>query len=113
VSKDPYYLYGKLELAIDEETFQGAWSRKFSRGGELLADFLPAGFLNTEVVAADGSKEWVGAPGMTYYVAINAKMDRATVTGFPLKDRGHAAIDGRVRQEPSLFDVQALGRAGN
>jgi hypothetical protein len=50
---------------------------------------------------------------MTYYVAINAKMDRATVTGFPLKDRGHAAIDGRVRQEPSLFDVQALGRAGN
>lgn len=50
---------------------------------------------------------------MIYYVAINAKMDRATVTGFPLKDRGHATIDGRVRQDPSLFDFQEFGRAGN
>jgi hypothetical protein len=111
--KDSYYLYGKIELAIDRETFQGVWSRKFSKSGELLADFLPASFVNTEVVAADGAKEWIAAPGMTYYVAVNAKMDRATVTGFPLKDRAHAAIDARVKQEPNLFDFQALGRAGN
>jgi hypothetical protein len=35
------------------------------------------------------------------------------VTGFPLRDRARAAIDGRVLQDPSRFDVQALGRAGN
>ena len=79
----------------------------------MLADFLPAGFVNTEVTAGDGSKEWIAAPGMTYYVAINAKMDRATVTGFPLKDRSRAALDGRVRQEPGVFDFLALGRTGN
>jgi len=110
--KDPYYLYGRIELAIDKETFQGVWSRKFSRTGELLADFLPAGFLNTEVAADDGSKEWIAAPGMAYYVAINAKLDRATVTGFPLKDRANAAIEGRIKQDPGIFDVQALDRTG-
>jgi hypothetical protein len=111
--KDAYYLYGKLQLAVDKETFQGAWSRKFSRNGELLGDFVPAGFVNTEVTVADGSKEWVAAPGMAYYVAINAKMDRATVTGFPLKDRANATLDGRVTQDPGLFDFLALGRNGN
>ena len=36
VPKDRYYLYGKLELYIDKETYQGAWNRKFSWQGELL-----------------------------------------------------------------------------
>ena len=36
VPKDRYYLFGKLELYIDKETFQGAWNRKFDWKGELL-----------------------------------------------------------------------------
>lgn len=33
VPRDKYYLYGKIQLYIDEETFQGAWNRKFSWSG--------------------------------------------------------------------------------
>src|SRR2546427_5628380 len=36
VPKDRYYLYGKLELWIDDQTWQGAWNRKFSWRGGLL-----------------------------------------------------------------------------
>jgi hypothetical protein len=34
--KDKYYLYGKVELWIDDTTWQGAWNRKSSWRGELL-----------------------------------------------------------------------------
>src|SRR5207253_718511 len=36
VPKDKYYLYGRLELWVDDYTWQGAWNRKFSWQGELL-----------------------------------------------------------------------------
>jgi hypothetical protein len=36
VPKDKYYLYGKIELWIDDQSWQGAWNRKFSWQGELL-----------------------------------------------------------------------------
>src|SRR5262249_10339382 len=37
IPRDKYYLYGKLQLYIDAESFQGAWVRKFGWRGELLA----------------------------------------------------------------------------
>ena len=36
IPRDKYYLYGKLELWIDAETWDGAWNRKFSWQGELV-----------------------------------------------------------------------------
>jgi len=34
--RDPYYLFERIELGIDQETFQGAVSRKFDAQGALL-----------------------------------------------------------------------------
>src|SRR5207245_8304885 len=52
VPKDKYYLYGRLELWVDDYTWQGAWNRKFSWQGGLLKAYkvlglAPAPFTNT------------------------------------------------------------------
>jgi len=36
VPKDSYYLFGKIQLYIDKETYHGAYNRKFDWKGELL-----------------------------------------------------------------------------
>jgi hypothetical protein len=110
VPKDRYYLYGKVQLYIDRESFQGAWSRKFSWSGELLADYMVLGYRNAEVKAADGSSEWFWGSAIAYNAAMNLKKDLATVTGFPLRDRDKAEQAVRVRADPAFFDFQNLQR---
>ncbi len=112
VPKDRYYLYGKLELYVDQETFQGAWNRKFSWSGELLADFVPLAGPTSAATAGDGTKEWLLSQGSAYLAGLNLKNDRATVTGFPLKDRDKAATQSRIALDPAVFDFQALQRLG-
>jgi hypothetical protein len=112
VPKDRYYLYGKIELYVDQEGFLGAWNRKFSWKGELLADFVPIAGASMERTAADGSKEWLQALGTVYFAGLNLKMDRATVTGFPLKGRDKAVNETRVPLDPAVFDFQALQNLG-
>jgi len=107
VPKDKYYLYGKIELYVDKEGFVGAWNRKFSWNGELLADFVPTAGPTVEV-SADGAKEMITAFGSIYLAGVNLKMDRATVTGFPLKDREKTPSATRVPLDPQAFDYQAL-----
>src|SRR5262245_2426405 len=34
--RDPYYLFRRIEIALDQETFQGVWRRKFEKQGALL-----------------------------------------------------------------------------
>ena len=113
VPKDKYYLYGKIELYIDQETFQGAYLRKYSWSGELLNDYLVTGLINSESKAPDdGASEWFWGTASVYQASLNLKNDRATVTGFPLKDRGNAVNDRRVPYDPSFFDYQTLYRFG-
>ena len=107
VPKDKYYLYGKIELYVDKEGFVGAWNRKFSWNGELLAVFVPTAGPTVEVTA-DGNKEYITALGSNYLAGLNLKMDRATVTGFPLKEREKIPSATRVPLDPQAFDYQAL-----
>ena len=112
VPKDKYYLFGKIQLYIDQETYQGAWNRKFSWSGELLNTYIPSGFLNTKSVAPDGAEEWFWGSSMAYQCAVNVKMDRATVTGYPQKNKDTAVNDRRVMYDPAFFDYQTLYRFG-
>jgi Protein of unknown function (DUF1329) len=112
VPHDKYYLYGKIQLYIDRETFEGAWNRKFSRSGELLALYAVLGYLNTEVTTTDGSKEYFFGTGVAYNCAMNLKKDQATVTGFPISNRDTAENLIRVRLQPDFFDFQTLQRFG-
>jgi hypothetical protein len=108
VPKDRYYLYGKIQLMIDKENFQGAYNRKFSWQGELLHDYLTTGFNSIEWKAPDGSTEafWGGA--VAYFCGINFKLDRATAVSFP----PGTFIERRIAYPDNFFDYQTLYRFG-
>jgi hypothetical protein len=109
--KDKYYLYGKIQLFLDRETYQGAYNRKFSWKGELLNTYYILGFTSDERVRPDGVQEKLWGSNMGYQAAENIKMNRATVSGqlAPGKD---PANDRRVPYDPSFFDFSTLQRFG-
>ncbi len=113
--KDKYYPYGKIQLYFDKENFQGMWNRKYSWKGENVNTFMGLGYLNSKSVAPDGTEEWLGASSMAFQAAIDLKMDRATVTGWPHngRDKFETIVnDRRVMYDPSFFDYQTLYRFG-
>ncbi len=116
VPKDKYYLYGKIQLYFDKETFQGGWNRKYSWTGENLNTSMALGYVNKKVIAPDdGAEEWFTGSAMSYQTAINLKMDRATVSGWALQGREDPKTivnDRRMMYDPSFFDYQTLYRFG-
>jgi hypothetical protein len=111
VPKDRYYLYGKIQLYIDRETYQGAWNRKFSWTGELLNTLQVLAYQKEELKRPDGVSEWLWASHFSYQCAENVKMNRATLAGLlaPGKD---VPNDRRVHYDPSFFDSATLQRFG-
>jgi Protein of unknown function (DUF1329) len=111
VPKDKYYLYGKIQLYIDKETYQGAWNRKFGWTGELLNTLQVLAYQKHELKRPDGKTEWLWASNFSFQCAENVKLNRATVAGLlaPGKD---VPNDRRVHYEPSFFDSSTLQRFG-
>jgi hypothetical protein len=110
VPKDRYYLYGKLELYIDAETFQGAWNRKFSWQGELLNTMQVLAYKPHKKTRPDGTEDWIQGSNMSYQVAENIKLNRATSAGQ--KTSANSALDTRVKFDPSFFDTQSMQKFG-
>jgi len=109
--KDKYYLYGRIELYIDKETFQGAWNRKFAWSGELLNTLQVAAFQNHKRTRPDGVDDIVLGSNMAYQCAENIKMNRATTAGT-LAPLNNPASDVRVSYDPAFFDMSTLSRFG-
>lgn len=111
VPKDKYYLFGKIQLYIDKETYQGAWNRKFGWTGELLNTLQVLAYQKEQLTRPDGQPEWLWASTQAYQCAENVKLNRATLAGLlaPGKD---VANDRRVRYDPSFFDSTTLQRFG-
>ncbi len=107
VPKDKYYLFGKLELWIDDQSWAGAWNRKFSWQGELLNTYQVLGFATADF---NSTQRWWGST-MGYQGSENVKADRATVSGMngPGDD---PANDRRIPLQPSFFEYQTLNRFG-
>ena len=109
--KDRYYLYGRIELYIDEVTYQGAWNRKFSWQGELLNTLQVMGTGATKPFKRpDGKVDYLGSSNMAFQCAENIKGNQATVAGIKSDPKG--GFDVRVAFPPSLFDVNSLSRFG-
>ncbi len=107
VPKDKYYLYGKIELWIDDQSWQGAWNRKFSWQNELLNVYQVMGFATADF---NSTERWWGST-QGFQCSENIKADRATVSGR--NGRGNEpANDRRVKLEPGFFDYQQLNRFG-
>ena len=110
VPKDKYYLYGKLQLWVDKETFQGSWNRKFSWQGELLNTLQVMAYNLHAETRPDGHVDYVQGSNMSYNVAENVRSNRATVAG--LKSEPKSALDTHVPYSPAFFDMNSLSRFG-
>jgi hypothetical protein len=107
VPKDKYYLYGKIELWIDDQSWQGAWNRKFSWQGELLNVYQVMGFATADFNATE--RWWGSTQG--FQLSENIKAERATVSGM-LGRGADPASDRRIPLNPDFFDYQSLNRFG-
>jgi hypothetical protein len=107
VPKDKYYLYGKIQLWIDDTTWAGAWNRKFSWQGELLNTLQVLGYATHPF---NDKERWWGST-MSFQLAENVKADRATVSGMN-GPGGDPPNDRRIPLDPSFFDYQTLSRFG-
>jgi hypothetical protein len=111
VPKDRYYLYGKIQLHVDKETFQGSWNRKFSWKGELLNTLQTAGTGPNR--SPDGGKSFFdsGVGGcIVAQIAENVKMNRATVSAVDPKT--DPVSWAGVPLDPSFFEHATLARFG-
>lgn len=103
---DRYYLYGKLRLRFDKETFKGFWSSKYDWNGELLTSYQKdAG----AYYSVDG-KNWFNAGPVAYQTAENLRLDRATVVTFTRSPDDPA--DYHVPLTPEEFSYEWLLRVG-
>jgi uncharacterized protein DUF1329 len=104
--KDKYYLYGKIELWIDDYTYEGAWNRKFNWQGEILNTYQVTG---PPTAPYNDKERWLGST-FGYQTAENVKANRATTAGqIP---PGDCPEDRRLPLAPSFFDYTTLNRFG-
>ena len=108
--KDKYYLYGKIELWIDAETFSGSWNRKFSWQGDLVHDYQLMASVNHPAGPPGPDHEYIFAGKQVWACAENFKMNRATLGGMRANPR--APFVRRAPIDTNVFDSQALARYG-
>ena len=106
--KDGQYLFGKVQLWIDNENWQGLYNRKFSGRGELLNTLQ----IHSGPAAKDNGEYYTWkSPSVLAEIAENLKMNRATVASFgPDLDR-HMVVY-HIPLKPSFFDQTSLTRFG-
>jgi hypothetical protein len=110
VPKDKYYLYGKIELWIDAETWDGSWNRKFSWQGELVHVYQTMARVNQPAGPPGPNQEYVFASKLVWACAENFKMNRATLGGMRANPK--APFVRRAPIDTNVFDPQALARYG-
>jgi hypothetical protein len=110
VPKDKYYLFGKLQLIIDQTNFAGSWNRKSSWKGEPLSTTQVIAFDAYEVTRPDGKKDWVQGSSQSFQCSENLKLTRATVAG--IKSSPTSGFDTRIVFDPSQFALESLSRYG-
>jgi hypothetical protein len=109
VPRDKYYLYGRLELWIDAETWAGAWNRKYTWQGEHIHTYQLIAAANQKAGPAE-NPEWITTGTMAWACAENSKLNRATLGG--LRPDATSAFYRRMPVDPNLFDSMALTRFG-
>jgi hypothetical protein len=110
VPRDKYYLFGKVQLYIDAESYQGAWSRKFGWNGELLAIHQVMAWNPLPFTRPNGKVDYNQGSNQAYQCVENIKMNRATVAGIKSSPKAGFWLRGPINT--SLYDVDALARAG-
>lgn len=106
--RDKYYLFGRIELWVDAETWDGSYHRKFGWTGDHVATYQVLGTINQPTGGPDG--ESVECQRRPWNVAENFKMNRASLGGARVTEKG--TYIRRVPVDPSIFEAGALVRLG-
>ena len=104
--KDKYYLYGKVVLRFDKETWYGCYASKYDWQGNVLNSYLPlhgAWFKKGDDYRPYSAGE--------FQLSQNWKLDRATVSRSYADDPSVAA-DSLIPIAGDQFDVGALAKSG-
>jgi len=110
VPKDKYYLYGKLELWADTESWIGAWNRKYGWDGQLLATYQISTTRNNPA-GPQQNPEWLWNGILAYQCVEDLKHNRASCAGSTRPFPG-AEMARRVQLNPAMFESTALQRFG-
>jgi hypothetical protein len=110
IPKDRYYLFGKLQLYIDQETYHGAWLRKFDWKGELLNVGQVMAWNPQAATRPDGKTIYVQGGNSAYQSVESIKQDRATVAG--IKSENNSRFLGRFLYPADHFNTETMMRAG-
>lgn len=108
--KDKYYLYGRIQLRIDAENWQGSYNRKYSWQGELLNTSSAANGPGWPLPDGEHYLSIGGCGGAAAQIAENIKMNRATVA--TIEPRAEVPNDRHIPLDPGFFDYQTLYRFG-
>lgn len=102
---DALYLFSRIELGLDQETFQGATSRKFDAQGVLLRSlqFMVGA---PQPIELRGEKLSFPASETGFILAENPKQSRATVAGTT--PPGESVHQRMVPIDPNLFSLDRL-----
>ena len=106
--RDPNYLYGRILLRFDAETYQGSFSSKYDRAGTLLTSYQAS---TGGYYTIDGDHAYIPAGGTSVRTGENFLYKRATVVLFPPRKPENAS-DYRVPLKPEMFNIDALVRMG-
>jgi hypothetical protein len=102
--KDKYYLYGKIALRFDKESWRGTYNSKYDWQGQILNSYLPAYGPYFDI---DG--EWRSYAKSLFTMAQNWKLDRATVSYANPKA---PVQQSRISFPDGFFNVDQLSRQG-
>jgi hypothetical protein len=102
--KDKYYLYGKIALRFDKETWRGTYNSKYDWQGQILNSYMP---VYGPYFLVDG--EWRSSAKLTLTMAQNWKLDRATVSYANPKA---PVAQSRITFPEGFFNVDQLNRQG-
>jgi hypothetical protein len=107
VPKDPHYLYGRIVLRIDAETYRGSWATKYDWAGTPTGSYQ----VSTGAYYSPDGRTWISSGGVAVQTAENLLYKRATVVLFPPRSRENPA-DWRVATSAEDFRPDVLARLG-
>jgi hypothetical protein len=104
IPKDRYYLFGKILLRFDKETWRGTYNSKYDWQGQILNSYLPIYGPYFDV-----GGEWRSYAATQFTMSQNWKMNRATVS---YADPQNPKYQSRISFPEGFFTVDSLMRHG-
>lgn len=108
VPRDPNYLFGRIILRFDAETYLGSFVSKYDRANSLLMSYQAS---QGAYYTRDDGRTYLPAGGIAVRTSENFLYKRATVVLFPPRKQENPA-DYRVPLSPDQFNMDALIRLG-